>query len=133
MSGDFKISEALLFHYVNKLLPYTKHETNTEDTAYNISVIASQGLTLSIVTHNDAIGSVIFDKLMAPGFDIATQKNATFIFNLACYYAIHNEKELLLKSMRQARKLGMSADMFRAEPDFKHYWGDAGFISALEL
>ena len=133
VSSDFKISEALFFHYVNKLLPYTKHETNTEDTVYNTSVIASQGLIVSIVTHNDAIGSVVLDKLMAPGFDIATQKNVTFIFNLACYYAVHKEKELLLKSIKQAMKLGMSADKFKTDSDFKDYWGDAGFISALEL
>jgi len=130
-NSGYESAKTLYYHYVNKLYPNVLDETNSEDVAYNSSVMASQGLVLSLLTSDEHVAASIFDKLMGPNFDISAQNNPTFMFNLACYYAVHKEKESLLKATKQALKRGKAADQFMSDSDFKNYWDDADFLNVL--
>ena len=104
---------------------------NNEAMNYSVSVIASQGLAIAILLKNDNISNLIFTKLLATNFDIKTHKNSTLIYNLACYYATHENKTALFEAVKQARLRGKPAAQFMEDSDFKNYLSDKDFLAAL--
>ncbi len=128
---NFKSAEKIIYHYINELLPHTGAAGQNKDVAHSIEVIASNSLALAITTQNDAMRTMVFEKLLGHNFDITALKNGTLLFNLACYYAIKKEKDKLLVAMGQALIHGKKADIFMTDSDFKDYWDDADFMKAL--
>lgn len=128
--GDI-YSERLFFHYVNKILPYVGKEGQSEDVALNVTSITSNSLGFGIAARNDDVCAAVFEKLLGPGFDISTIKNGTLVFNLACYYAVHNQKPRLLTAIQAALRLGKKVEQFMTDQDFKEYRDDADFLTLL--
>ena len=129
---DYETSEQIFYRYVNHLMPKLTSDKQSEDVTYNISVFASQGLVLSSLISDEKISDTVFDKLMGPNFKISTQDNPTFMYNLACYYSLHKQKNMLLEAMRQSIKLGKSLKEFTTDSDFQEYWSDADFNQLLQ-
>lgn len=132
-TDDKVTAEKIVYHFINDLLPYTGRVGKKEEVAINIEIIASNSLAFAILTKNDDLSSIVFEKLLGPDFNIAALKNKTLLFNLACYHAVHNEKGPFLEAMRQSLKLGMTADKFMSDADFKDYWNDAEFKNTLVI
>ncbi|WP_061230435.1 WGR domain-containing protein [Leptospira interrogans] len=68
---------------------------------------------------------------MAFGLLEGDLKNPRIHFNAACYHALTNNKESLLKSVRLARALGQPSSSFRMERDFKEFRRDPDFEKAI--
>lgn len=121
---DYKSAEEIVRHYVNNILPHAGADEKTAD-------VASNALVLSVVTQNDAVADTTFKKLLGPDFDITSEKNNILLYNLACYYAVHKDKENMIKAIRQAVSRGKTAAQFMADSDFKDYLDDVDFQNAL--
>jgi hypothetical protein len=140
MSGrrDFQSSTKVFFHFVNHILSPVSARIDAlgsddkEQVQYRISVIASQSLTAAIATKNTVMSQMVFDKVLTPKFDITTHKNATLIYNLACFYALNHKKTEMLEAVKQARKRGKPVKQFMDDTDFKGYLSDADFQAALK-
>ncbi|OJJ22394.1 hypothetical protein BKI52_06850 [marine bacterium AO1-C] len=59
-------------------------------------------------------------------------KNARLAFNMACCYALNQQKPEMLEMANLAIKLGKDKAQFLSEGDFKNYWSDAEFLEAIE-
>jgi hypothetical protein len=136
--GDFKASTKVFLYFVNEILPTVTAHMDTlgsddkEQAQYRISVIASQSLTAAIATKNAAMSQMVFDKVLTSKFDITTHKNATLIYNLACFYALNHKKTEMLEAVKQSRKRGKPVKQFMDDTDFKDYLKDADFLAALK-
>lgn len=129
--GEFSLTEKIFFHFMENLYPVTEGVKNKE-MDYGMSVIASQGLILTVATKNDEISKLIFGKLLGDKFDISTHQNRVLIYNLACYYAVNNNKTAMLDAIKQARKRKTPAKQFMDDSDFKSYWKDEDFLNAIK-
>lgn len=128
---DFKSSEKVLLHFRKHIFP-TASALDMTNVTDNIWVIASQGLFLSLMTKNDALSNIVLNELLGPDFDITTQKNRLLIYNLACYYAIKQNKKEMLTALTQARKHAIPKEQFLQEIDFANYLNDPDFLRAIE-
>jgi hypothetical protein len=129
--GQLPVAEKMFFNFMENIHPAVQ-SAKYEALAYNLSVIASQGLIMTVATKNDEIRTQVFGKLLGDKFDIATHPNPTLIYNLACYYATIGNKADMLVAIKQARKRKKPARQFTADTDFKSYWKDADFLAALK-
>lgn len=128
--GDFKTSEKIFINFMENIYPVTLNVKN-EVMSYSLSVIASQGLIITTPLKNAEISGMVFEKLLGQGFDITTHKNSALIYNLACYYAVNNQKQEMLIATKQARKRGTPIKQFLSDADFKSYWSDDNFLKTL--
>lgn len=122
---DFKAGKELVIYYINKLLPLVGTHQKTSD-------ISSNGLVLSIHSNDEDLSQEIFNKLLGEDFRIEDVENEILVYNLACYHALHEEKEPMLLAITQALKLGKKAEQFLKDSDFKAYLEDEDFISILK-
>ena len=129
--GDFKSSEKIFFHYLAYVYP-TIRVNKDSSVAYNNSVIASQGLVIAITLKKSEVSKIVLDKLIDKDFDIKSHKNTTLIYNLACFYAINNNKKDMLTAVAEVRKRGQPRKLFLDEADFRNYVDDAEFLKAIE-
>ena len=53
------------------------------------------------------------------------------MYNLACYYSLHGNKPMLLKTAARALELGKPAEQFHADSDFDAYRQDEDFQQLL--
>lgn len=123
-TSTFVNAKKLLTHYITEIVPYSELSKKTND-------VASLGLVYCISSNDDAMCKKIFDELL-PRLKISKLDNEVLLFNLACYYSINNEKENMLKSIKQAIKYGKATEEFMEDNDFKHYWEDADFLNAVK-
>lgn len=130
VKGDFGSSERIILHFKKSIYPATVG-VESDSMSYGLSVIASQGLINVTKVKNNAISDFVFEKLLGEHFDIATHKNLTLIYNLACYHAINNNKAAMLEAIKQSRRRGVSSKQFMDDPDFNNYWNDAEYLSAI--
>lgn len=131
--GNNALMEKIFYHYVDSILPYAGMESGNEEVALNVAAFTSNSLALALSTHNDALSTVIFEKLLGPDFNITELKNVTLVFNLACYYAVHKQKPQLLEATKEALRRGKKADQFMSDSDFKDYWNDVDFMNVFEV
>ncbi len=130
---DYQTAESIVRYFIDRILPHTGGPDQNVEFARNLEIIASNSLAVATRTHNEALVEEILAKLLGPGFDMTTLENATLLFNLACYYSLHGDKDSLLTAMHQALAHGKTADKFMTDTDFTNYWHDADFLRVLEL
>ena len=131
VNGDFKLARKILNSFVDNIHPAASGMEN-KTVNYNISVIASQGIILYGAQKDPALPNIIFGKLLGKGFDIKTHKNRTLVYNLACFYALTNDKENMLVAVGQARVRGIPAAQFMKDKDFSSYLQDADFLRVVK-
>lgn len=131
VARNFKLAEKMFFHFAKYIYPVAS-KSKDSTVVYNISVMASQGLILTTMEKNPEIDKVIFNELLAQNFDITKHKNRTLIYNLACYYAVNNNKQSMLTAIAQAKLRGTPKKQFQDDADFKNYLSDPDFIKAIE-
>lgn len=122
--GNYKTAEDIVAHYIDMLLPSVGLHEKSKD-------VASNAIVLSVVNHDDVIAARVFSKILGPDFDITAERNEILLYNMACYYAVHKEKQQMLLAIQQALKQGKMAEQFMSDPDFKNYWKDPDFLSVL--
>ncbi|MEJ2406592.1 MAG: hypothetical protein P8171_20310 [Candidatus Thiodiazotropha sp.] len=129
---DMMRAKEVFYDYVHQLLPEIREQqSNDESVIYNITVFASQGLMLAIRTSDKILEKIIFEEVIEPDLDLSTQTNATFLYNLACYYSLHENKPKLIIAMKRALELGKPPEQFRQDSDFQNYRGDSDFEKLL--
>ena len=128
--SNFPVSEKLFFYFMENIYPATDG-VQDEAMSYSLSVIASQGLIISVAIKNSRISKVVFDKLLGERFDITTHENRALIYNLACFYSKTNNKSAMLEAIKQARQRGTPPKQFMDDLDFKNYRSDVDFLKAV--
>jgi hypothetical protein len=88
-------------------------------------------LMLAIRFGDRILVKAIFEEVLEPDLDLSTQANATFLYNLACYYSLHKNKPKLIVAMKRALELGKPPEQFRQDSDFQNYRGDSDFEKLL--
>lgn len=131
VDGDFKLARKIFNSFADNIHPAAVGMKNKK-VNYNISVMASQGIILYGVQKDPALPDIIFGKLLEKDFDIKTHKNGTLVYNLACFYALTNDKENLLLATEQARIRGTPTAQFMKDTDFSNYLQDADFLRAVK-
>lgn len=129
--GKMPVAEKMFFNFMENIYPAV-HSSKREEVVYALSVIASQGLIITVATKNDEIRKLVFEKLLGDKFDITTHKNRALIYNLACYYATINNKVAMIDAIKQARKRGTPPKQFMDDTDFNNYWKDAEFLDTIK-
>ncbi len=130
-SGDMAASERMLHFFIDFIAPHTQPVPDG-DAQYAASVIASQGIIVAAAKNSSQLGELVHAKLLGSSFDIHKTRNPTLIYNLACYYSLQNQKPAMLDAVRQARVRGKPTAQFMKDTDFKNYWADPEFLSAVK-
>ena len=120
----FKDAKQLFFSYINNICPYTGLCEKAED-------IASNALILSLLTKDDTISKLVFEVILNNDFNIKTTRNEVLLYNLACYYALKNNKTNLLIATEFALKNGKEAKQFLEDKDFISFINDPDFKAVL--
>lgn len=128
--SNFPVSEKLFSNFMENIYPATA-DVQDEAMSYGLSVIASQGLIIAVALKNAQIRKLVFEKLLGEKFDITTHENRALIYNLACFYAIADNKTAILEAIRQSRKREAPRKQFMDDLDFKNYWSDVDFLKAV--
>lgn len=131
VNGDFKLARKIFNVFVEHIHPVAASMKNA-NLAYNVSVVASQGLILYAMQKDPELPKVIFGKLLDKDFNIKTHKNRTLIYNLACYYALTNDKPNMLAAAREVRSRGTPTEQFMKDTDFSAFLRDADFLAAVK-
>lgn len=123
--GDYSLAEEIFNYYADYFLPQVGLHEKTSD-------VASIALVLSIVANKENVARKVFDKLLEPDFDIASLENSVLLFNLASYYALHQDKTNLLLATKQAMVKGKRPEDFLNDPDFNDYLNDEDFLTIIK-
>ena len=124
--NDYQFSLNVFNHYIEKIFPYTgscDQKTN----------IVANALSLALGHNLSDVSDKVFNILLGKDFDIMSIENDMILFNLACYYSLRNEKEKMLKAIKQGIIYGKKADEYRQDKDFKDYLNDLDFLNALTV
>lgn len=98
----------------------------------NLMVLASQGIYLGSNSRNSDLTKKIITNFVEQNFDLEKETNRSFLFNIACYYAINRNKPQMLRMISRAIALGKNPDEFLKDNDFKDYWQDTDFLKAIK-
>jgi hypothetical protein len=131
VDGNVNLARQIFNTFVESLHPAATGMRD-KDLAYNISVMASQGFILYGDQRDPELPKIIFGKLLEKDYDIKTHKNRTLIYNLACYYALTQDKQNMLAAAQEARKRGTPTEQFMKDADFIHYLRDADFLRVVK-
>jgi len=123
-SKKFSQTKKVFYSYVDNILPHVGPVPKITD-------VASLAIVLSIVTKDDDIFHRVMTELLIKKFTIDKIDNEITLFNLACYYAIKEDKENTLNLSRLAVKNGKKAIEFLNEKDFSFYHEDKEFRDAI--
>lgn len=122
---DAETAEALFFHYIDTLLPRTGFHPKALD-------IASMALVLGIRHQRPQVIETTFRQLLDNGsIDIQTLRHDILVYNLACYYALQQQKSKMLQAAARAVALGKKPEQFLADNDFTRYWNDSEFLAVI--
>lgn len=130
--GDFPTATSVVKHYLHILLPKIGRLRDTRDLQINVEVLASNSLAVANIIEDDVLKALVINGLLGPAFDVGAITNATLLYNLACHYALAEDKTSLLRAMDLALMKGKAAAKFMADPDFSAYRKDADFLRLLE-
>ncbi|BCE01819.1 hypothetical protein [Marinicellulosiphila megalodicopiae] len=131
LSREFESILALFQLYVDDLLPLLNKQTAQDSTLYNHSVIASQSLVAAMEQKQPATIDCVFDKMFEKNFDVTTFENGVLVYNIACYYALVENKPALLVAAKRSRQLGHLAEQFLDDSDFALFLEDEAFLNTI--
>lgn len=124
-NDNAEATEALFYHYIDALLPRTGFHSKALD-------IASAALVLDIKHQRPKVAEAAFRHLLDNGnLDIQTLRHDVLIYNLACYYAVQQQKTNMLEATARAIQLGKKPEQFMADTDFENYWDDSEFLAVI--
>lgn len=122
---DADAAEALFYHYIEQILPRTDFHPKALD-------IASNALALGIIHQRPKVIDSAFSHLLGgDNPDIQALNNNVLVYNLACYYALQQQKTKMLEASARAIELGKKPEQFLADKDFTRYWYDREFLAVI--
>jgi hypothetical protein len=108
---------------VRELLPY---ERQPQLDPALIEILAGNALVPVLVERDrESINGIL-------GLLPETIENGTLAYNLACTWAVLDDRERLFPAIARARALGRTRDQFLFDPDFEAFGNDAEFLASLE-
>ena len=124
---EMEAARQVVEHFILQIFPSLNRAGYQEGVEKNIEIIASHSLALAIILQDVELQSWVLDNLLGRDFDVQALENATLVYNLACYYAVNQQKSQMLRASRRAMQLGKKPEQLSTEPDMKHYWDDVDF------
>jgi hypothetical protein len=121
----YTLASNVFHHYVKYIYPVVGHHDKTYD-------VASNALVLGIISKNEKITELVFERLLTKNFDVTQIEDEMLLYNLSCYYALKKDKPALLASTKQALKQGKLPESFLRDNDFKFYREDKDFINIIK-
>lgn len=125
--NKLKNSQKLINFYADNIITYVGYD-KYEKTAD----LASNGIVVAIKLNDDKLFKKIRDKILGDDFDILWEENDILLFNLACYYSLKRERDMMLKAIKRARELGKPKERFLEDKDFEYYYEDKDFLNAIK-
>ncbi len=122
---DYDSAEKIVDNYIDNILPFAGYHIKIND-------LAGNALALSALNNDERISQKVMDKLLGENFDLNRTNNPILLFNLACHYALHRQKKMMLQSIERALSQGKKSAQFLSDPDFKYYLEDEDFVALLQ-
>ena len=118
------VSLLILDSYLDSILPHVGIVDKSTD-------VASMGIGLSIIINDDRLFDKVTLHLLGDNINLDEVNNNILFFNLACYAALHKNKEELILYTQKSIAQGKSPESFFNDQDFTHYINDQDFINAV--
>jgi len=129
--SNYSASQKLTDFYAEFVFASLHLLENSKSTTTNHSIIISQAIAASIFLNDADMQGLIFDTLLGKSFDVSQSTSDILAFNLACFYALKNDKENMLIAVRRARQLGKPKSQFMRDNDFKAHRLDDDFLAVI--
>lgn len=97
----------------------------------NLTVLAAQGIYLGSNSMNPDLNKKVIATFVEQNYDLEKETNRVFLFNIACHYAVNQNKPQMLKMINRAIELGKNPEDFLRDSDFTGYWQDPDFLAAI--
>lgn len=121
---DYNLALTIFDSYVDFIVPSVGLSEKSSD-------VASMAIYISVMLDDSNIFNKTTEHILGKNMDILTINNNVLHFNLACYYALKQDKTNLLLFVSLARKQGKHAEEFLSDSDFIHYRNDEDFLYAV--
>lgn len=129
---DYDAARQVIENYIHKIYPQLiRAGVERSEGGKNLEVIASNSLSVAIILQDTEFQEMILDSLLGKNFDLLALENATLVFNVACYYAVHGQKQKMLSAARRSLQLGKKPEQLKEERDFSAYLEDEDFRQIL--
>jgi len=128
---NFSASVELARFYAKNVFPSIVLLGESNSIRINNSNIASQMLVASIYLNDTDSQQLLFDTLLGDSFNMDQSENGTLVFNLACFYALKQDKKNMLATIKKAMELGKPKNQFLGDKDFKVYYQDDDFLRVI--
>lgn len=132
---DSKLGEnaRMMDFYFDKIHPLINYNRADELQHKNLAVFAAQIIYTGSNLQNAELTKKAISAFVERDFDLATESNRAFLFNVACYYALNRNKPEMLKIISRTMDLGRDPQSYLKEKDFTEYWQDPDFLRAIKL
>lgn len=132
VAGRLPENARMMNFYFDKIHPLLNYSRADALQHKNLVVFASQVLHVGISMQDDELAKRAMTNFVDRDFDLETEVDRAFLFNVACYYAVNKNKPQMLRIIRRTITLGRDPESYMKEKDFEHYWQDPDFLQAIK-
>lgn len=132
ISGKFSENKELVNYYINNIHSLFINKLTDVVQRKNIIVLASQGIFIGGQERDMEFSELVVSIFTKREFNISAETNRSFLFNLACYYAIKGNKPEMLKVIKRALELGKDPNEFLNDSDFGGFLQDRDFLDMVK-
>jgi hypothetical protein len=115
------IAHTIFNSYVGVIAPHVGLSDKSSD-------VASMGIYISIMLSNSNIFNQVTENILGKNINVIAVNNKVLHFNIACYYALNQNKPKLLMHTLLTRRQGKSMEGFLSDSDFNDYLNDKEFL-----
>ncbi len=132
VEGRLAENARMMNFYFDKIHPLLNYSRADALQHKNLVVFASQVIYVGSTMQDDELTKKAIDTFVDRDFDLEKEVDRAFLFNVACYYAIHKNKPQMLRIISRTITLGRDPESYLKEKDFEHYWQDPDFLQAIK-
>lgn len=122
-SENSKLAETISKTYMDKIYPVTGYSEKSTDVISNIIVAG-------MLTKNESLSSQAITQFVN-NMDYKLTENKLLYFNIACYYALHGNKERMLEAITASIQYGQDKKAFLSDSDFSAFKNDPEFAATV--
>ncbi|KGJ94797.1 TPR end-of-group domain-containing protein [Colwellia psychrerythraea] len=120
-TANHNVALTVFNSYVDVIVPYVGLSEKSSD-------VASIAIYISVRLDNPKLFNKTTEHILGKNMNVLEVDNNVLHFNLACYYALKQDKAKLLLFVSLARRQGKSTEAFLNDNDFNYYLNDPEFM-----